>query len=81
MRHIKTVICENCGNEFESRACNAKYCSRRCANQRHEENRKAPRTFRCPHNREVTCEKRQCDSCGWNPDVAQRRMDKLMGRV
>lgn len=81
MRRIKTVICENCGKEFESRVYNAKHCCRRCANQRHKANRQAPRTFQCPHNHEVTCEKRQCDCCGWNPDVAQRRMDKLMGRA
>ena len=60
MRHIKTVICENCGKEFESRIHNAKFCCRRCANQRHEANRKAPRTFRCPHNHEVTCSLKNC---------------------
>lgn len=80
MRHIETVICENCGKEFEARAKNAKYCCRRCANQRGNAKRVAPRPFQCPHNREVHCSVKKCAACGWNPEVAQRRMDKFLGK-
>lgn len=32
----------------------------------------------CPHNYEVDCEKSQCDRCGWNPEVAEKRVQKVM---
>ena len=39
----------------------------------------------CPYNREVVCgpqdwknkpAKRDCNNCGWNPEVAKKRLEK-----
>lgn len=27
----------------------------------------------CPHNEGVSCDKHNCATCGWNPEVAKRR--------
>lgn len=35
-------------------------------------------TFVCPNNSRVDCSKRACDSCGWNPKVAEERLEKIM---
>ena len=81
MRHIEIVKCATCGKEVEGRIHNAKYCSKRCANLRANARKSRTNTFQCPHNHEVTCTVQKCRACGWNPDVAQRRMEKLMGRA
>ena len=31
----------------------------------------------CPHNYEVRCQVATCGKCGWNPEVAERRLRKL----
>jgi hypothetical protein len=33
----------------------------------------------CPHNREVICDKQKCESCGWNPPVAEQRIKAIVG--
>lgn len=86
MRHIEIVTCECCGEKFETRAKNAKYCSHYCANQRYYERRvkkkKENKEPRCPNNRWVVCDNQcNCANCGWNPEVAQQRMDKVLGGV
>ncbi len=35
--------------------------------------------WNCPYNKEVHCTARFCTKCGWNPDVAKERLDKIMG--
>lgn len=34
----------------------------------------------CPYNKEALClpSKRQCDTCGWNPEVAKQRLEKIL---
>lgn len=32
----------------------------------------------CPHNNALVCDTKKCKSCGWNPVVAKRRMDKIL---
>ena len=32
----------------------------------------------CPHNNALVCESKNCHKCGWHPDVAKRRMDKIL---
>ena len=32
----------------------------------------------CPYNYEVDCEASKCDRCGWNPKVAQKRVQEVM---
>lgn len=31
----------------------------------------------CPYNRECRCTVLECEKCGWNPEVAERRLEKL----
>lgn len=32
----------------------------------------------CPHNCALLCEVKTCYRCGWNPIVAQKRLDKIL---
>ena len=32
----------------------------------------------CPHNYELDCDTLKCESCGWNPEVARARVEKVM---
>ena len=34
----------------------------------------------CPHNNECRCTTLDCDTCGWEPDVAKSRFEKLRQR-
>jgi hypothetical protein len=31
----------------------------------------------CRYNEEVRCDRLRCGKCGWNPEVARRRMEKM----
>lgn len=33
--------------------------------------------FVCPHNDEIDCDNEQCNTCGWNPKVARRRLREM----
>lgn len=39
-----------------------------------------PKRFVCPYNGACWCTQKICRACGWNPKVAQRRKEKLLGR-
>lgn len=84
MRHIEIVTCANCGEKFEARSKSAKYCSHSCANHayhlRRGKKKRKTEYGGCPHNVNVKCRVHMCDSCGWNPEVAQRRLDNLLGK-
>ena len=32
----------------------------------------------CPHNYQIDCESLRCDRCGWNPEVAKKRVQEVM---
>ncbi len=36
------------------------------------------RFFPCPHNKEVMCPAKKCFNCGWHPNVAKYRLDKII---
>ena len=36
------------------------------------------RDMRCPHNDACRCAVKNCHKCGWNPKVAEARMQKTM---
>ena len=42
--------------------------------------RKKPEVWVCPHNDEVDCSKKKCESCGWNPDVSKARLMAMPGK-
>lgn len=35
----------------------------------------------CPHNDACKCSKQTCWKCGWNPTVAQKRLDKFQEKT
>lgn len=62
------------------------YCSRACSGKAREAE-KAEIESKCitgeciffPES--INCYKRQCGNCGWNPEVAQARLKKIMEGV
>lgn len=32
----------------------------------------------CPHNEECRCTRMSCGTCGWHPNVAKARLEKLL---
>lgn len=39
--------------------------------------------FECPYNPGggVLCERKKCTTCGWNPEVAQARLDAIIKKL
>ena len=35
----------------------------------------------CPHNDALICERKNCRKCGWNPNVAKRRVEELLEKL
>ena len=33
--------------------------------------------YSCPHNEACECDVPECHKCGWNPEVAARRLEKM----
>ena len=31
----------------------------------------------CPYNRAIVCDSEECYHCGWDPEVAERRIEKI----
>lgn len=82
MRPTYVKSCENCGKQFESNYEHKRYCGYFCYCQAKRRRTKEARdNCHCPHNTEVICLDKKCDTCGWNPEVAQNRMEKIMGGV
>ena len=84
MRVKGTGVCVVCGAEFEMTRPHKTHCSRRCTMI--ERNRKARAKAKakaklvgvyCLYNEDIICYERKCDSCGWNPVVAQRRKEAM----
>lgn len=75
--------CPVCGKVTEVKKKNQvrTYCSRRCVSMSREARRKdvgleveMPCIFQ-PES--IMCGKRECDKCGWNPKVAQERLERI----
>lgn len=71
--------CLRCGSEFFKIRDEHKFCSRNCA---HAYNQQKARDLAkvksdCPHNDGLICAVKKCDTCGWNPEVASRRLAML----
>ena len=74
-------ICELCGAAFVITRPEKRFCSRRCAtvaaNRRKIARKKeeiAKLGTDCKYNGALLCKDRKCDTCGWNPKVANRRL-------
>ncbi len=80
---MKQYTCLNCGAEFLSDRFR-KFCCVRCnktylqRNYRAKEKTKPPRL--CIHNEGVCCKTNNCTTCGWNPEVSQKRLEAIAGR-
>lgn len=37
--------------------------------------------YDCPHNDGCRCTKMECWQCGWNPSVADRRMERILRKL
>lgn len=42
-----------------------------------EGGQKAKKNFVCPHNEGCVCTVKACIRCGWHPNVAKARMEKI----
>lgn len=70
--------CEYCGKEFDPYDCRRRFCSQSCS-AKHRFGVEDENTGTCPHNNEVECSSRVCSKCGWNPKVAQARLEAMYG--
>lgn len=77
-------VCTICGTAFKKKRSDMKYCSRRCA--KISANRAIRARERgvilecgtdCTYNGALICKEHKCDTCGWNPEVARRRLTML----
>lgn len=76
MGYKEIGVCLICGTEFVKTRPDKKHCSRRCTQisaDRAKRARVREKGTDCPHNKELVCTDRKCDTCGWNPAVAKRR--------
>lgn len=78
MELYREFTCIICGRKAIDRGCrqDARYCGDKC--------RKIGCTFfkntenACKYNSGVCCNEEKCDSCGWNPAVAAKRLECLV---
>lgn len=80
---LREFICLNCGAKCvdTSRTKNKKFCDMHC-NQAYYYKKKrgkleAAPVLPCIYNRQVQCDQQKCSTCGWNPDVEQKRKEAL----
>lgn len=75
-------FCEYCGKAVTGGKA---YCSKSCAGRAKFEG-DFDRTLQwktedgkwvCPYNEGVSCKRRRCECCGWNPEVAKNRSEKI----
>lgn len=82
----ETRVCVNCGAEFIPTRNDQKYCRRICGKRfiareaKRAKKRELPAKFTCQYNDAIICDKPNCESCGWNPEVAKRRSCQLQSK-
>lgn len=76
MKYIFT--CLFCGKSGETNRREQKYCGTACR-QRYRRNVRRPQLefTPCPYNAGVDCRGDNCFKCGWNPEVEQKRREKM----
>lgn len=90
MNKVK-ITCKVCGKEKWVYIGHAdqKFCSRECVNKGRdlfkedfdhslEWKRASSERWVCPYVGNVSCYKRTCNRCGWNPEVAKARTEEFM---
>lgn len=80
---VYEFVCQQCGKVKQvgrpSRI--GKFCSHACADasRRTLPGKGEPVRYDCKYNEGCQCSSQDCDSCGWNPVVAQARLLKFLG--
>lgn len=79
--------CPYCGCEFKTVYRHQKNCSKICSNRGGygtagfdkslEWEKDIDDKWQCPYNAEVSCKTRKCQKCGWNPEVAEARRERM----
>lgn len=76
--------CAVCGKvkQVRSKWDATTYCSRSCASIARNSNRERivrPTNGECIYQPESTdCDRLKCSACGWNPEVAKKRLEAIM---
>lgn len=85
--------CPNCKEIFRAKDRKQVCCSRACSNQYAGVKAQMRLStepieeidgdeYACKYNpRGCTCYERNCDSCGWNPKVAQERLEQIRRKM
>ena len=73
---MKKHVCLNCGKKIPT---DRKYCSIKCNKTYHRREIYRQTHGSCLYNEDVICHQRACSKCGWNPQVQQERIDKILG--
>lgn len=82
MRYFK---CAYCGKHGEDKSANRskRFCCKECSDAYWRRKRgaglaKEDRRF-CKFNEGVECYDHKCRTCGWNPKVQRKRLEKIVG--
>lgn len=75
-------LCGKKGIDLTTRQ-NQMFCSRNCRQKYYYRmgmggniRKHKPRSpYSCVHNQEIICKIHNCSTCGWNPEVAQKRKE------
>lgn len=77
MRMRKT--CDICNREFWTDAFTGRYCSIECRYEARCAQYGWGKRY-CKFNEHVNCAVQECDKCGWNPEVEQKRKEAIYER-
>ena len=84
----KEKYCEYCGEAMNP--SNLRFCSYACSNRAvrgvkrvdvdmsYEWNSAGGGLWHCRYRRHIQCKDRDCANCGWNPEVAEARLQAIM---
>ena len=79
---MREFTCVVCGAKSIDKGSfqNKKYCSKECSNRywnrkRYGEIREHPT---CKYNQAVCCSSKDCENCGWHPDVIKKRKEAIV---
>lgn len=79
---MKEFICVVCGEKGidSSSGRNRKFCSKQCADTYWNRMRRGGyKGYQaCKYNGGISCIVEDCENCGWNPAVAEKRKEALV---
>ena len=80
MREFTCIVCGATGID-RSHTQNKQFCCKTCADAYWRVNHGIGNDNweRCQFNEGVVCSNHKCSKCGWNPEVAKKRMEVAHG--